>query len=438
MTPLPKPIAIIGAGLAGLTAAAMLRRHGVPFVLYEAGPQIAGLARSFIDEGGFTCDFGAHFITNRLAAAIGVSGQCSDTARYSETVWLRGRSIGYPFGLMCEPAYLISALASRVRLIDRSPAVTAEEWFCRKYGAVLAHQVAIPLIEAWSGTPAFELAASAADPLPISIARTIGLKLAGRLTKRAVAIGYCRSLPETVHIRHVYPQNGVATLCERLAKEIDGVVELNAPVEAIIVDGGQTVAVRVGGQDREVRAVVSTAPLPALARLVHGTLELAPLGRFKYRPMVFVNLHFIGRGLLPDVVVWTPERAYPFFRLTETPLAMPWLAPEGKTSVTADLGCEVGDATWNASDEALAHRCLDWITDIIPDARQRYIGCRVLRTATAYPVFCLEYEEDRRRFAKSTGIGGLVSVGRNGEFAHILMEDVYWRTLARVRPLLQS
>ncbi len=31
-----KPIAILGGGIAGLTAATYLKRHGIPFVLFEA------------------------------------------------------------------------------------------------------------------------------------------------------------------------------------------------------------------------------------------------------------------------------------------------------------------------------------------------------------------------------------------------------------------
>ena len=42
-----KPVVIIGAGIAGLTAANFLKRNNVPFVLYEAGERIAGLATSF-------------------------------------------------------------------------------------------------------------------------------------------------------------------------------------------------------------------------------------------------------------------------------------------------------------------------------------------------------------------------------------------------------
>ena len=74
---------------------------------------------------------------------------------------------------------------------------------------------------------------------------------------------------------------------------------------------------------------------------------------------------------------------------------------------------------------------LDQLSDVIPDIRDRYIDRRILRTKIAYPVYRLAYEEARRKFSESTGVPGLYSVGRNGEFAHILMEDVYHRTRAR-------
>jgi hypothetical protein len=56
----------------------------------------------------------------------------------------------------------------------------------------------------------------------------------------------------------------------------------------------------------------------------------------------------------------------------------------------------------------------------------------VSRLKIAYPVFRREYEVDRLRLATGTGVDGLMSVGRNGEFDHILMEDVYWRTVRRI------
>ena len=95
--------------------------------------------------------------------------------------------------------------------------------------------------------------------------------------------------------------------------------------------------------------------------------------------MVFVNLRLRGRGLLPHTVTWTPEPQFPFFRLTETPLSMPWLAPEGKTLITADIGAEIGDRHWTMDDGALGELCIGALAEIVPSARRDYLGCRVVR-----------------------------------------------------------
>ena len=113
-----------------------------------------------------------------------------------------------------------------------------------------------------------------------------------------------------------------------------------------------------------------------LSKLVTGTDALKPLSAFRYRPMVFVNLRMEGRGLLPDTVVWTPERHMPFFRLTETTHSMPWLAPEGKTLITCDIGCEVGSDFWNMTDDRLGALCVEHLTKLVPDAARRYQGDR--------------------------------------------------------------
>jgi hypothetical protein len=72
---------------------------------------------------------------------------------------------------------------------------------------------------------------------------------------------------------------------------------------------------------------------------------------------------------------------------------------------------------------------------MIPDIQDRFLGSRVLRAPLAYPLFLNEYEKERQAFAAGSGVEGLYSIGRNGEFAHILMEDVYWRTKKKVAGL---
>jgi protoporphyrinogen oxidase len=433
------PIAIVGAGLAGLTAATFLRRQGLPILLYEAGPKVAGLATSFHDPDGFAYDFGAHFITNRLAAALGVGAQCRTVESYGERVWLAGRSYGYPLGLLGVFRFLRDGLASRVVPKREDPrSESAAGWFRATYGTAFADEVAIPLVEAWSGVPAAELAPSVGEKLGNSVWKVIHLKLASWRSRRAVACGYSQEMPESPEVWHVYPEGGLGLLCQRLAEGLDDAIRLESPVDEVLVDSGRVRAVRVKGREQPVSAVVSTAPCHVLAKLVRGTEALRPLARFRYRPMVFVNMRFEGRGILPDTVLWTPDRNSPFFRLTETPLSMPWLAPEGKTLVTADIGCEVGDERWTMSDEALGALSVEHLDRLFPGVRGRYLGGRVLRTPIAYPVFLKKYEVDRRRFELSSGVEGLCSIGRNGQFAHALMEDVYWRTLKSMQELLAT
>ncbi len=434
-----KPVVILGAGLAGLTAANRLRRQNVPVILYEAGNKIAGLAQSFHDDDGFTYDFGAHFVTNRLAETIGVREKCRTVRHYAETVWLGGKSYGHPFGLMRVPRMTADGISAKVNAFRKSerPA-SAAEWFRSNYGDSLANEVAIPLTEAWSGAKAEDLSPAVGDGISSGIGRTLWLKAASQMTGRAVACGYSRELPEKASVYHVYPEGGIGALCQKLAEGLDDVIQLESPVEAILVDENRAVGVRVGGRLQEASAVISTAPVHILGKIVEGSNALSQLSKFRYRPMVFVNLRFQGRGLLRDVVTWTPENEFPFFRLTETPLSMPWLAPEGKTVITVDIGCEKGDEFWQMDDEALGELCINNLKPLIPDARRRYLGCRVMRTPIAYPVFMREYETERQRLAEGTGIENLHSVGRNGEFSHIFMEDVHCRTEKKMDQMLRS
>ncbi len=434
-----KPVAIIGGGLAGLTAANFLKQNNIPFILFEAGDRLAGLAASFKDKDGFSNDFGAHFITNRLAKAVGVERECKTVKYYGESVWIGDKSYQYPFGLVTIPRMSLGFLQSKLKLNKkRSAAKSIAELFRNRYGSSLANEIALPLIEAWSGAPSDKLSPAIADSLPKSIFNTFYLKMASKVTGRAVACGYNREKPEVPSVYHVYPNGGVSRLCSKLAEGLEDSITLQSPVQEIIVENEKAVAVMVKDELIEVSAVVSTAPANILSKMVTGTDALKGIANFRFRPMLFVNIRFDKRNLLPDTVLWFPEHQFPFFRLTEVTRSMPWLAPEGKSIITADIGCEKNDEYWNMDNEELITLCVEKITAIIPNAANKFLGANVLRTPYAYPIFLNEYEKERREFENSTKIDNLLSIGRNGEFAHRFMEDVYWRTREKIGNLIKQ
>jgi protoporphyrinogen/coproporphyrinogen III oxidase len=315
---------------------------------------------------------------------------------------------------------------------------SAAEWFSMRYGDSIAQEVALPLLEAWSGAPAEILSPSVGESLPGSIVNTLYLKISGVLTGRAVSCGYNREMPETPSVWHVYPNDGISTLCTKLAEGLEPFIKLQSRVEEILVENEKVVAVRVKGEIQEVSAVISTAPANILAKLVKGSNALNGASRFRFRPMVFVNMRFNERNLLPDTVLWFPEKKFPFFRLTEVTRSMPWLAPEGKSIITVDIGCHKDDEFWAMDEEKLTQLCLKHLESVIPNVKDKFLGSNVLRTPIAYPVFLNEYEKERQDFEQSTNIDNLLSIGRNGEFAHRFMEDIYWRTRKKVGTLIRK
>ncbi len=94
-----------------------------------------------------------------------------------------------------------------------------------------------------------QLASSVGDSIPGSIANTVYLKIASRVTGRAVACGYSREKPETPKVWHVYPEGGIGVLCQKLAEGIEDRIELNSPVQEILVENEEVVGVKVGGED---------------------------------------------------------------------------------------------------------------------------------------------------------------------------------------------
>jgi oxygen-dependent protoporphyrinogen oxidase len=85
-----KPVAIIGAGITGLTAAFYLKRKGVPVVLYEAGARPGGVIRS-LRKDGFLAEYGPNTILEtspkiaQLIRDAGLSSRRLDTDPKAET-----------------------------------------------------------------------------------------------------------------------------------------------------------------------------------------------------------------------------------------------------------------------------------------------------------------------------------------------------------------
>ena len=98
-----KPVAIIGAGITGLTAAFYLKRAGVPVMVYESGGRAGGVIQS-LRKDGFLAEFGPNTILEtspkiaQLVRDAGLGQRRLDTDPQAEARYLvrHGRPIKMP------------------------------------------------------------------------------------------------------------------------------------------------------------------------------------------------------------------------------------------------------------------------------------------------------------------------------------------------------
>jgi squalene-associated FAD-dependent desaturase len=128
-----RPVAVVGGGLAGITAALALAEAGRPVTLYEARPRLGGATHSF-RRGALTVDNGQHVFLRcctayrGLLARLGTAGHVAIQDRFDVPVLGPGGGSGrLRRGGLPGPFHLLPALAgySLLTPADRLRAVRA-------------------------------------------------------------------------------------------------------------------------------------------------------------------------------------------------------------------------------------------------------------------------------------------------------------------------
>lgn len=139
-----RSVVIIGAGPAGLTAAAELSEHGVPAVILEADDAVGGLART-VNYKGYLFDIGGHrFFTKwegiqRFWQRI-LGDEFLERPRMSR-IYYRNKFFFYPLrpadalrGVGLLESFLILGSYLRSRLFPHRREESLEQWVSNRFG----------------------------------------------------------------------------------------------------------------------------------------------------------------------------------------------------------------------------------------------------------------------------------------------------------------
>jgi protoporphyrinogen oxidase len=426
------PVAVLGAGLAGLSAADTLASRGVPVLVLEREGHVGGLA-STVREDGFHFDYGPHRfhtqneeILHRVEELL--QGDLLTLERVSR-IRLLDRYFRYPLALgdvlrqmpkTRGAAMIASYVAEKVRgLFGGRGDDNFEDWVISRFGRSLYNVYFGPYTEKLWGVTPDRLSADWASQR-ISVPSLTGL------LKETLfpSDGRVRSLVSTFH----YPRGGIGGIPEAFARRIraaGGEIVTGSPVTEVIGDdGGYTIT--AGGRDYRARSVVNTIPVDDYVRALRGQVPpevRESAERLTFRAIVFVTLRISeGEPPSPDHWIYASEPDYSFNRLSIPENFDPDVSSDGGWQAVFEFTCSRGDSTWQAKRRLIEESVTGGKRLGLFDPA-RVAGSLVTRQSHAYPVYLKGYHRDSSvvlDFLES--LPGSVTCGRQGLFRYNNMD----------------
>ncbi len=428
-------VAIVGAGVTGLSLAYLLLRSGIEVSVYEAAPSSGGLATT-LRRDGFSFDLGPHeFVSDNPALKTLLEEVCGDellTVRKRVAQHFRGRALSYPFeiadvvrsmGPLLSARIVAETLLAPLRR-DRAPAPNFESWTRAHFGPTLYEIYFGPYTrKVWGVDPA---------SLDVATARSrISVDSSWELVKKTLAhqlFGAEEFENPHSELRNsfLYVRHGIGRLqehLERRVRELGGQVRFGKRLAGLERDGSRVCALefedgeRVTGFDY----CVSSAPLPAIARRLLGENDPRRLAteRLPFRGMVFVFLRARAPQLSDYHWIYFPEPRCPFQRATEFAHFGAEMSPPGCTGVAFEIAANPGDELWNKPDAELAALCLDEYVRLGWLRAEDVLGADVLRTPNAYPIQVSGFRATADGLIEALAeFENFVTVGRQGLFRY--------------------
>ncbi|MFT4188976.1 MAG: protoporphyrinogen oxidase [Aeromicrobium sp.] len=348
-------VAVVGGGIAGLTAAWELSQAGHEPVVFEGSERIGGKLLTG-EVGGLTLDLGAESILARrpeavgLIERIGLGDRVVHPATTRAGVWTRGAVRPLPPTVLGVPSDVDAALASgvvetvearSVPLADED--VSVAEFVAARAGREVVDRLVEPLLGGVYAGHADALSLRAAAP-----------QLAELGADPVTAAGAPRPAVDGPVFAGLV--GGVGSLPSALAEASGSEVRLGEPVRLVepADDGWQVDAERFD-------AVVMAAPAPAAARLLavaapEAAFTLAGVDYASVALATFVFddvVELEGSGFLVPPVDGRFVKAATF-----SSNKWDWVGASGKTVVRASVGRAGDKAVLPMSDADLTGRVL--------------------------------------------------------------------------------
>jgi protoporphyrinogen oxidase len=420
-----KPVIIIGAGPAGLTAAYEFIKLGIQPIVIEKADKVGGIARTESYKG-YYFDMGGHrFFSkipkiNRLWQDM-LGKDLLKVPRLSR-IYYQGRFFNYPlevintlFNLGVLESLLIplSYLKAQVRPY---PEETFDQWVSNRFGRRLYEKFFKTYTEKVWGIPCGEIRADWAAQ------RIKGLSLMAAVVNSLLDIQKAKTLINEFD----YPLKGPGMMWQRFQKYVvagGGQVLLNSKVTKLKHENGSIVSVEYVNDNRlnemSVRHLISSMPVSRLMSMIEPKAPakvIAAADSLSYRAFIIVILIVDKKEIFPDQWIYIHSPDVRVGRIQNFKNWSAAMVPDtDKTSIGMEYFCSKGDDIWDMTDADLIDMASEEFSRIGFAVVKDIVDGYVVRQPDAYPVYDGEYKESLGVIREYlSAIDNLQTIGRGG------------------------
>ena len=430
-------VLVMGAGLAGLTAAHQLTNSSYSVVVIEKYNHVGGLART-ITEGGFRFDLGGHrFITRDKVVDSFVKnilqGDYLVVPRTSK-ILLNDKYFQYPLrpinaifsmGIKKSAKIIVEYIYELIKKkIYRKQACCLEDWVIQQFGKTMFELYFKDYSEKVWGIDCKHIAKE-------WIAQRIqGLSLGAAIKD---ALLNKKDDKYTTLVDHfIYPHLGIGAIADKLYDNITAQNEILTSTSVVRLNHANNkitnAVVKQGNKNKIIEAqnYVSSIPVTTLvSSLCPGAPEkvLEAATKLRYRSLLLVTVMLDQERVTDQTWIYFPDKKIPFGRIHEPTNWSAKMAPPGKTLLVAEYFCFQNDEIWKSSDEFLTDLTIKHLQNLGLINKNKVLGSRILRIPHAYPMFENGFQERCELiYDYLDQFENLSMTGRTGKFKYYNMD----------------
>ena len=412
-------VAILGAGIAGLSSAWMLKKQKIDFIVLEKQSYIGGLARSFL-WNGFHCDFAAHrlfttdeTILQEMLKLVPMGRHIRRSRIFLAKRWMRDPldliELGLNFPMHKSIGILWKYIVRPRNLVEEN----FQNYVIRRYGKSLYQLFFQPYTEKLFGIPGDK----------------ISVYWAQQKVRLANPLDNFRENTKTKFQYFYYPiEGGYGAIVNNLYNEIKDNVQLETQVIGIEKNNGSITSVLYEHNGLQTRVpvdyVISTLPFSITSRMLDHPIKLS------YRKVDAVFL-LINRPFVSDYHwVYFIDDDISINRLIEFKNMSAVNTPHETSVLCAEV-------TQNHQD--VARKVVDDLTNVGFINRDEVLDTKVVSEDFSYPIYDLVYDKSIKKAQSALSkYTNLYLVGRAAEFRHREADDNFAAAKVAVNAISQQ